>query len=124
MSRRRTIKRYSDLYRDPAGLFPGVETVLFPNGEPEIWFKTADGMGFRVTVSNGPHGLGIEARSFVGTPNLTPEDGAESFAVSTTQYRQTETAQAYKRWYRHQETLEDVALLGPEYDRTRAVRYG
>lgn len=115
--RRRTLKRYSELYHQPASLFPQVETVLFPNGQPEIWFKTADGLGFKVTVSNGPHGLGIEARSFIGTPNLTPEGGAESFTVSATQYRQNEKAQAFKRWYRHQETPEDVALLGPEYQR-------
>jgi hypothetical protein len=115
--RRRTLKRYTELYHQPSSLFPGVETVVFPDGKPEIWFKTADGLGFRVTVSNGPHGLGIEARSFVGTPNLTPEDGQESFSVTATQYRQSAKAQAYKRWYRQQETPEDLALLGPEYRR-------
>jgi hypothetical protein len=117
MSRRRTLKKYETLYRDRTSLFPNVETVLWPNGKPEIWFKTPDGLGFRVRVSNGPAGLGVNVQSFVGTPNMSDAYGNDDFDVELCQYRQDARSQAFKRWYRKQETEADITLLGETYRR-------
>lgn len=123
MSRRRTLKRYENLYRDPTSLFPAsdgarqLETILFPNGENEIWLRTPDGLGVRIVASNGPHGLGVRVGSFVGTPKITAPDTQDEIEVELCQYRQDARSQAFRRWYRHEETTEDVALLGAEYKR-------
>lgn len=114
--RRRTIKRYVELYHDPSTLFHGVNVTVFPNGENEIWLKTADGLGVKVRVGNGPAGLGIQIDTFGGTPTLTvaSPDGTH---MEVCQYRQDARSQAFRRWYRGEETAADVDLLGPEYRR-------
>lgn len=120
--RRRTMKRYQELYRNPRSLFSGgpddtgVSTILFPNGANEIWLQTASGEGVRIVASNGPHGLGIRVSTFAGTPALTVAGGEQSTReVEICQYRQNPDAQAFRRWYNHAETPEDVARLGPSY---------
>ena len=128
---RRTIRRYVELFRNPKALFGvtpngAVNTILFPNGERAIWFSTDDGLGFAVTVGEGPAGLSIRVRRFVGTPPITLSDGQvvdgtpqEDAEWSLCQYRQDGRSQAFKRWYLGLETPEDVTLLGKEYDRRR-----
>src|SRR3990167_367324 len=101
MSRRRTLKRYETLYRDPTTLFQGVEVTLFPNGANEIWCKTSDGLGFRVTVGNGPAGLGVCIRSFISTPGITRADGDTFLEQELVQYRQDARSQAYSRRQPH-----------------------
>lgn len=71
MTRNRSTKAaYARLFDDRESLFPGVETLLFPNGASEIWFRTEDGLGVRVRASNGRAGLGVEVSHFVGTPAI------------------------------------------------------
>lgn len=129
MARKRMLKDYVALYHNPEHLAPGVQVTLWPNGEPEIWLKTADGLGLRVKVGNGPAGLGLCIDRMTATPDLTvsgmvpngPEtpvpciDGAYSLEVC--QHRTDARSQAFKRWYLHQETDADVALLGDGYRR-------
>lgn len=109
--RKGTLKRYADLYRDPGSLFQGVETLIFPNGEPEIWFRTAAGHGFRLKVSWGPAGLAATLSRHTLTPGFTiagNDHGSpwEPFArdpeaceVTITQYDRDDWAQAFRRWY-------------------------
>ncbi len=107
--RRRTKVSYTRLFDQPEMLFEGVETTLWPNGEPEIWFKTGDGLGFRLRVSNGPAGLGITINRFAGgvpvtvTGNVPPDDEIapqrDQTEVTICQYRGDERSQAFKRWY-------------------------
>lgn len=107
--RRRTKKAYMELFDNREHLFEGVETLLWPNGEPEIWFKTGDGLGFRLRVSNGPAGLGITINRFAGgvpvtvTGNMPPDDEIapqrDQTEVSICQYRSDARSQAFKRWY-------------------------
>lgn len=110
MSRtRRTKKRYTDLFVNPKALFDGVETVLWPNGEPEIWFKADNGrLRISVRASLGPAGLSVLVRKHVATDELTASgnhsDGSpitidDVWELSLTQYRQTPAAQAFKAWY-------------------------
>ena len=120
--KRRTIRKYVDLFRNPARLSvggpddAGARVTLFPNGEREIWSQTVDGLGVRVSVSDGPHGLGVKLDTMAGTPPITiaSPDGQH---VELCQYRTTPKAAAFRRWYLHEETADDVALLGPGYQR-------
>jgi len=125
-ARRRLLRQYVDLYHDPTRLFSHgpveggvsyvgpVETILYPNGEPVIWFKTPDGLGLRLTVSNGPAGLGIHLDAFTGTPELTIAS-PNSRHLELCQYRQDDRSQAYRRWYQRNASPADLVLLGPDY---------
>jgi len=121
--KRRTLKRYQELYRNPYSLFPagpnseGVKTTIFPNGENEIWFQANDGLGIRVTAGNGPAGLGIRVQRFIAGNPLTVTDDGLTGEVSVCQYRQDDRSQAFKRWYLHQETEADLEILGADYRR-------
>lgn len=126
MPRRRTLKRYIDLFRNPFSLFGNgpdngaVKTTLFPNGNKEIWCQTPDGLGVRIEVSNGPAGLGVTVRNFLFSSPLTCE-GQDDTEFSIVQYRQDERSQAFKRWIQYVETPADIALLGPSYQRAREM---
>lgn len=112
---KRTLKAYTDLYRNP-GLLSNSEqeraqVILFPNGEREIWIKSDDGtLGIRMTVSNGPAGLGVCMSSFIGTPPLTvggnladgactPAGGEDYRHLEICAYRLDEKSQAFKARY-------------------------
>ena len=110
MKKRRTKKRYANLFDDPKSLFGNARVMLFPNGEPEIWIQSPDGcQGFRLTASCGKAGLGLTIRRFVGGAPMTicgnlapdgevmPQKDAEE--ISVTQYRSDDYAQAFKKWY-------------------------
>lgn len=91
------------------------DAYTLPEGQYVI--KTPDGrLGLTIRVSDGPHGLGVEIKTHVGTPKLTVADTDERYA-SIVQYRPTEQAQAFARWYQQQETEQDVQLLGESYRR-------
>ncbi len=60
-----------DLYDNPERLFDGVRTILWPNGEPEIWFQTDDCLSVRLRVSNGSAGLMLTINRFAGGPPVT-----------------------------------------------------
>jgi hypothetical protein len=110
--RRRTKKLYKDLHDNPTILFPGdtdksapIETILFPNGQDEIWLQAPDGrLGIAIQASIGPHGLGVRIRSFIGTPKISimaPTEGTlEDSWVELCQYKPTPEANEYKAWYR------------------------
>lgn len=111
MRKKRTLKRYADLFRDPSALFgPNTETVLFPNGENEIWLKDDRGFGVRITASRGDAGFGVTVQKFVGGTPLTlngntakdwePYAGPDMQEVTITQYLGDERSQQFKRWYR------------------------
>jgi hypothetical protein len=108
--KRQTKKQYAELIDNPQALFEGIQTVLWPNGVNEIWFKNAQGYGFRVHVSNGPAGMGITVSRFNCTPGLTisgnqadgewtPFVGPDMAEVSLTQYKQDAYGQQFKKWY-------------------------
>lgn len=124
---KRTKKQYTELYNNPEALFTGVQTIMWPNGVPEIWFKNAQGYGFRVHVGNGPAGIGITVSRFVGTPGLsisgnTVEDdapfiGPDMQEISLTQYKPDEKSQQFKKWYQSDAASRDengVALLADD----------
>ena len=127
MARRRTLKRYVELYRNPQAMYPGnaigahgpVSVTLYPNGEPEIWIQTPDGLGVRIHAGNGPAGLGLQISRFVGTPDVDSLPDALG-GVELCQYRQDARSQAFRRWYRQEETPADVALLGQSYARSKS----
>jgi hypothetical protein len=107
---KRTKTAYAGLYDNPQALFPGVDMLMWPNGEPEIWFKDKRGYGFRVRVSSGPVGLGMTVSRFTATPGLTLNgnqndgdmtcySGPDMYEVSLTQYMPDEYSQAFRRWY-------------------------
>jgi hypothetical protein len=115
MKRKRTQALYTNLYKNPKALFPphassgGVDTILFPNGQNEIWFKSADGtLGFKMTVGNGPVGLGIHISAMIGTPKITmfyaDSEGKTQLAddsyIDACQYYQTPMALDFKESYR------------------------
>jgi hypothetical protein len=95
------------------------DTYVLPVGVYIV--TTADGLGVKVRVSDGPHGLGVSVTPHVGTPDVELPDVGPRY-IDVTQYRQTPVAQAFRRWYLHCETAEDVALLGPSYARKDGTR--
>lgn len=108
---RRTIRQYMELFRNPRALFSGgpddtgVEVVLFPNGEREIWIKGTDGKGLRLRASEGPYGMGLQIDTFAGTTALTVMTDAASDShltarhISLCQYNNDAKAQAFREAY-------------------------
>lgn len=123
---KRTKRAYVDLYDHPGILFSGCETILFPNGEPEIWIRSADHKhGFRIRADRGPYGLGISVSPFAtfeilnnDDPDIVSRDEGLG-GTSVVSYDPDPKAQAYKRWYDHQATEADIVLLGNEYGYSR-----
>jgi hypothetical protein len=124
---KRTKKQYTDLFINPQALFGEVETILWPNGVPEIWFKDKKGCGFRIQVSSGKAGLSLTVSRFVGTPALsmsgnqadtewTPFVGPDMQEIGLTQYRADAYSQAFKQWYQadseSRETLKHPDEMG------------
>lgn len=108
MRPKRTKKRYAELHDNPQALFEGVETIVFPNGENEIWFKDDRGHGFKVVASRGPAGLGLRVSRFVGGApihaRLFDKDYAmgrfpEAIEAELTQYNPTDHARDFAAWY-------------------------
>lgn len=109
---KRTKKLYRDLFDNPSAMFgEGVEVILFPNGENEIWIKNKAGHGFRVKAGIGKAGFSVTVRDFVGSARgdysvarvsdskydgTTIKDARE---VSFTKYNQTDHALAFSNWY-------------------------
>lgn len=116
---KRTLKRYIELFRNPRSLFEGSpangisapETIIFPNGEREIWIKGQGNKGFRIKASEGPAGLNVTVSRFVGCPPITisgnADDGQmtairnlpEAYELSLCQYNADDRSQAFKVWY-------------------------
>jgi hypothetical protein len=114
MKNKRTKKDYDQLYRSPKHLFPptassaGVDTILFPNGQNEIWFKDEYGRHFTVVASSGPAGFSVTVKAgFNASATLlgAKYPGYECFdeddvkEVTLCQYNQDEASQAFKAWY-------------------------
>lgn len=104
---------YARLFDDPGALFRDCKVTLFPNGEPEIWIQSGDGLGVRVRASNGKAGLGVEVRTFIGAPGLdafpdmaTRIDVRDARGIDIVQYRGDDASQAFRRWYHHDEGAE------------------
>lgn len=123
MTRRRTKADYQRAFDIPslpfAGPGPddnGARLILFPNGQRgTIWIESHDGARkFALSASDGPHGLGIRLDAIVGLPPRVWHDGR---SIEACIYRPDECAQAYARWYAHEETEADIALLGESYRR-------
>ena len=51
----------------------GVEYFFGPNRSSELWIRRLSrlGEGFSLDVSVGPHGMGLRAHPFVGSPGFT-----------------------------------------------------
>ena len=72
MKHRRYKADYERLYDDPTALFgSGVETILWPNGAPQIWIRDTRGSGVRIQASAGPQGICLFLRRFTGGAPLT-----------------------------------------------------
>lgn len=104
---KRTIKAYVDLFRNPRALFPpsaasnGVETVIYPNGQREIWFSDVHNgiqRGIRLTVGSGPYGLGIHIDTFAGTAPVSVMS-TNGNHIELCQYDPLPRAQAFKEAY-------------------------
>lgn len=117
---KRTKKRYKDLFENPADLVCGsggsngdAGTILFPNGEREIWFKHYGKrtIGMSVRFSAGPAGISVTIQRFTCSPGLTVSGNAENTYASldvkedaaevvVTQYFDSDWAQTFKKWYK------------------------
>lgn len=119
--RKRTIKSYLDLFRNPKALFPsdpahnngqhglGASVTLWPNGDSEIWIQGSGAKGFRITASEGPSGLALQISSFVGSPPISISGnkagdyecfaGIDARHISLCQYNGDDQSQAFKKWY-------------------------
>jgi hypothetical protein len=117
-----TVKQFDTLRKTGLGLATtlGTKTTLWPNGEREIWVKSADGtQGFSVRFSEGPYGLSLQVNFLhLRTP---PDIRIEEIGtyVGICQYRSDPKSQAFKRWYVEEETEADIALLGDGYRRAK-----
>ena len=91
------------------------------------WIAGVDGAAVKLTVSEGPAGLGIRIATSVGAPRLTltetldfrhvaANDGT-FHEIGACQYRKDERSQAFRRWVLGTETEADIAILGAEYGR-------
>lgn len=128
---KRTKKDYAALFSDPGKLFGAdTETILWPNGQKEIWLKErGGGAGATVTAGKGPHGFCVRVKAHVGTREATLSGmrGKHYDPVDVDDIREVEfcfmgtdaKAQAFKRWYQKRETDADVALLGESYRRRK-----
>lgn len=116
MSRRkRTLKLYETLYRNPLSLFPSngpttagdIETILFPNGENEIWIKDSkSGRGFRIRASNGPAGFALRVSTFgkaATIADVIPDNesavGHDAVDFGLCIYNDDEKSQAFRARY-------------------------
>lgn len=132
--RRRTKTAYAALFDNPKALFPSCETILFPNGEAQIWFRDDSNskLLLRVSASLGPAGLSVTIqRSTCGLPLTISGNVGRDYAplvvddvreITVTQYRDTPAAQAFKRWYQsdcNDEPQRDE--LRREYERLQAL---
>lgn len=106
--KRRTKRAYAELFDNPAYLFgAGTETVIFPNGEREIWIKSADGRkGFSIRASDGACGFSVRIRAFNGegvtvhSDYLSADKRLDGMReIECVDYYSDEYAQAFKRWY-------------------------
>lgn len=126
MSRKRTLKAYMDLFRNPYALFGfgpdnrGAQVTLFPNGDGEIWIQGSGGKGFRITAGEGPAGLALHISTFVGSPPISVtgnasgdyepiKDVPDARHLSLCIYNGDERSQAFKNWYQA-----DASERGPE----------
>lgn len=66
--RKRTKRAYLRLFDAPDYLFGrGTRTIVFPNGEREIWISNHNGTAsFKIRASDGPAGFSITVLSTVG----------------------------------------------------------
>jgi hypothetical protein len=105
---KRTKRAYAALFDEPSYLFGnGTETVLFPNGERDIWIKNTRGTkGFSIRASDGPCGFSVRIRAFnndgvtVHSDYLPTTSRLEGLReVECIDYYSDEYAQAFKRWY-------------------------
>lgn len=122
MKKRATARDWERLRKTGKGLATtdAVTITLWPNAAREIWVRTEDHqLGFKIEFSEGPHGLSARLYFFGGSADVRPDIVAHAFGryADVTQYRSTDQAQAFKRWYAHEETDADIALLGESYRR-------
>jgi len=112
---RRTKKQYAELFDNPSALFNGAQVILWPNGQPEIWIRSADGnRAIKITARDGNAGLGLTISRFACSEPLTAtgnlhHDSAvanqQDFEeITVCQYRTDEQSQAFKRWYADRES--------------------
>ena len=90
------------------------------------WINGVDGAAIKLTVSEGPAGIGIRVASSVGAPRLTLTDtldfrehGTDGTynEIGACQYRMDAYSQAFRSWILGTETDADIAILGNEYRR-------
>lgn len=118
---KRTKRAYVALFDNPTALFgngpdnPGVEAILYPNGERELWIKDARGHGVCIRASAGPAGFGLTIRTFGDAPMTIASH--EGRYIELVQYNSDERSQAFARWYAGKETDADIAILGENYRR-------
>lgn len=106
--KRRTKRAYLQLFDQPEYLFGrGTKTIIFPNGEREIWIKNSDGTkGFCVRASDGAAGFSIRIRQFGQSDTLVSSDWMPSDRAFTmppelecVSYYSDPYAQQFKKWY-------------------------
>lgn len=117
--KRRTLKMYAELFRNPLRLFgvgpdnTGASVILWPNGERAIWIQGSGGKGYEITASEGPAGLALHIRGFVGSPGITISGNAlpdyepiqglpDARYIDLCQYNSDERSQRFKAWYQGQ----------------------
>ena len=100
------------------------EAYALPCGT--YWVNGVDGAAIKLTVSEGPAGIGIRVASSAGAPRLTLTDTLDFRPngndgtwneISACQYRTDAYSQAFRSWILGIETESDIALLGDEYRR-------
>jgi hypothetical protein len=102
---KRTKKAYMELFDNPKALFDGVETIIFPNGQPEIWFKS-DELGVRLKIGRGRAGMSITVYKLYATPNITVAASDESKGgwyetpmVDACQYKEEKESLEFRDYY-------------------------
>lgn len=126
---RATVAMFDKLRRTGKGIAEtdglyGTTVTLWPNGNREIWVKSGDqSLGFSIQFSEGPHGLSAKLYYFGGSLSEHADVRVDHFGnhVEICQYRPDAKAQAFKRWYAHEETEADIALLGEDYRRKQSA---
>lgn len=133
MKTRATVADYDRLRNTGKGLAvtDACDICLWPNGDRRIWIHSADHKQFlSIEVSEGPHGLSVRIGTNFATNaplqvrsipwHVVNSQGQEERGereVDVVQYRDTDQARAFARWYQREETDADVALLGWQYQR-------
>ena len=114
---------------DPVNARRGRPATAYHLPAGEYWVRGVDGAALRLTVSEGHAGIGIRVSQSVGAPRLTltetldlrpsePADGTWN-EIGVCQYRTDARSQAFRSWVLGTETEADIAILGPEYRRSR-----